>query len=93
MAPSFYKWLLTGIIALWHPFYVSVTEINHNAKQQTLEISCKIPVRIYKGMPIGQLIYFPVEGEVDVKYNTKKDAKYSGQPDRPVESMMWKNKF
>ena len=59
----------------------------------TLEISCKIPVRIYKGMPIGQLIYFPVEGEVGVKYNAKKDAKYSGQPDRPVESMMWKNKF
>ena len=59
----------------------------------TLEISCKIPVRIYKGMPIGQLIYFPVEGEVQVKYNSKKDAKYSGQPDHPVESMMWKNKF
>jgi dCTP deaminase len=59
----------------------------------TLEISCKLPVRIYKGMPIGQLIYFPVEGEVLVKYNSKKDAKYSGQPDRPVESMMWKNKF
>jgi dCTP deaminase len=59
----------------------------------TLEISCKIPVRIYKGMPIGQLIYFPVEGEVEIKYNSKKDAKYSGQPDRPVESMMWKNKF
>ena len=59
----------------------------------TLEISCKIPVRIYKGMPIGQLIYFPVEGDVEVKYNSKKDAKYSGQPDRPVESMMWKNKF
>ena len=59
----------------------------------TLEISCKIPVRIYKGMPIGQLIYFPVDGEVDVKYNSKKDAKYSGQPDRPVESMMWKNTF
>jgi dCTP deaminase len=59
----------------------------------TLEISCKIPVRIYKGMPIGQLIYFPVDGEVGIKYNRKKDAKYSGQPDRPVESMMWKNKF
>jgi dCTP deaminase len=59
----------------------------------TLEISCKIPVRIYSGMPIGQLIYFPVDGEVEVKYNSKKDAKYSGQPDRPVESMMWKNKF
>lgn len=59
----------------------------------TLEISCKIPVRIYPGMPIGQLIYFPVDGEVEVKYNNKKDAKYSGQPNKPVESMMWKNKF
>ena len=27
----------------------------------------KHPVRIYKGMPIGQLIYFPVHGEVQVK--------------------------
>lgn len=59
----------------------------------TLEISVKQPVKIYKGMPIGQLIYFPVEGETLVKYNQKKDAKYSGQPDKPVESMMWKNKF
>ena len=59
----------------------------------TLEISCKKPVRIYKGMPIGQLIYFPVDGEVQVKYNNKTNAKYSGQPDKPVESMMWKNKF
>lgn len=25
-----------------HPFYVSVTEINHNAADKTLEISCKI---------------------------------------------------
>ena len=59
----------------------------------TLEISVKQPVRIYKGMPIGQLIYFPVDGEIEVKYNQKKDAKYRGQPNRPVESMMWKNAF
>ncbi len=59
----------------------------------TLEISCKIPVKIYAGMPIGQLIYFPVDGEVEVKYDAKKNAKYSHQPDKPVESMMWKNKF
>lgn len=59
----------------------------------TLEISVKQPVRVYKGMPIGQLIYFPVDGEVEVKYNEKQNAKYSGQPKRPVESMMWKNKF
>lgn len=59
----------------------------------TLEISVKMPVRIYKGMPIGQLIYFPVDGEILVKYNEKKNAKYSGQPNMPVESMMWKNVF
>ncbi len=59
----------------------------------TLEISVKKPVRVYKGMPIGQLIYFPVEGEIEVKYNQKSNAKYSGQPNRPVESMMWKNSF
>ena len=59
----------------------------------TLEISVKQPVRVYKGMPIGQLIYFPVDGEIEIKYNQKKDAKYSGQPNKPVESMMWKNQF
>lgn len=59
----------------------------------TLEISVKQPVRIYKYMPIGQLIYFPVEGEIEIAYNKKKDAKYNGQPNKPVESMMWKNAF
>lgn len=59
----------------------------------TLEISVKKPVRVYAGMPIGQLIYFPVDGEILVPYNSKKNAKYSGQPNRPVESMMWKNSF
>ena len=59
----------------------------------TLEISCVQPVRIYTGMPIGQLIYFPVDGEVVNKYNTKANAKYTGRTHLPVESMMWKNKF
>ena len=59
----------------------------------TLEISVKQPVKVYKGMPVGQLIYFLVEGETEIKYNEKKGAKYSGQPDKPIESMMWKNKF
>lgn len=42
MASSFYKWLGIGILAFFHPFYVSVTEINHNAKDKTLEISNKV---------------------------------------------------
>src|ERR1700749_3423658 len=59
----------------------------------TLEISCAQPVRIYAGMPIGQLIYFVVEGEIGTPYNSKQNAKYNNPTTRPVESMMWKNKF
>jgi len=59
----------------------------------TLEISVKQPVKVYAGMPIGQLIYFPVEGEIEVRYDQKKNAKYSKQHNKPVESMMWKNSF
>jgi dCTP deaminase len=57
----------------------------------TLEISVRQPVKIYAGMPIGQLIYFEVSGEVDVPYNRKKSAKYNRRTIKPVESMMWKN--
>ena len=42
MAASVYKWLMAAVFAVAHPFYVSVTEINHNAKDKTLEISCKM---------------------------------------------------
>ncbi len=59
----------------------------------TLEISCVQPVRIYAGMPIGQLIYFKVEGDIENYYNKKANAKYNARTIKPVESMMWKNKF
>ena len=59
----------------------------------TLEISVSMPVRIYKGMPVGQLIYFVVDGEVLNRYDKKPNAKYTGKSGKPVESMMWKNKF
>ena len=59
----------------------------------TLEISCAQPVRVYAGMPIGQLIYFVVDGNIGNMYNTKNDAKYNNKTTKPVESMMWKNKF
>lgn len=59
----------------------------------TLEISCAQPVRIYEGMPIGQLIYFVVEGAIETFYNQKGNAKYNSRTIKPVESMMWKNSF
>ena len=54
MVIAFHKWLLmfsfaflfpgskTTDTASFHPFFVSVTEINHNATDKNLEISCKI---------------------------------------------------
>ena len=59
----------------------------------TLEISVKQPVRVYPGMPIGQLIYFEIKGDLLTPYNLKSSAKYNSKTSKPVESMMWKNKF
>lgn len=59
----------------------------------TLEISVKKPVRIYAGMPIGQLIYFEIKGEIITPYNKKNSAKYNHVVPVPMESMMWKNQF
>ncbi|MCB0501644.1 MAG: dCTP deaminase [Bacteroidetes bacterium] len=59
----------------------------------TLEISCVQPVIVYPGMPIGQLIYFVVQGDIEHYYNKKKNAKYNSKTGRPMESMMYKNSF
>jgi len=59
----------------------------------TMEISVTKPVRVYAGMPIGQLIFYVVEGEVNMPYNKKESAKYTKKEHIPQESMMWKNKF
>jgi len=51
MAGFLFKWLMVGGFLLTgpapaektlHPIYVSVTEIEHNARDKTLEMSCKI---------------------------------------------------
>lgn len=59
----------------------------------TLEISVKQPVRVYAGMPIGQIIYFAVNGDVKTYYNKKGSAKYNTVTPNPMESMMFKNNF
>jgi hypothetical protein len=58
MVAMLYKWLLLGFLwvmvsstapypdrptpSFAHPFYISVTEVNHNASEKSLEISCRI---------------------------------------------------
>ena len=41
MALLVHKWLFLVVSLIVHPLFVSVTEINHNAQDKTLEISCK----------------------------------------------------
>lgn len=59
----------------------------------TLEIYSILSVKIYPGMPIGQLYFHTVDGKVLNKYNEKQDAKYNGKDSIPVSSKMFKNKF
>jgi hypothetical protein len=42
MVASLFKWLVLVAFNIIHPFHVSTTEINHNATDKTLEISCRI---------------------------------------------------
>ncbi|RYY99042.1 MAG: hypothetical protein EOO11_06260 [Chitinophagaceae bacterium] len=42
MALLSFKWFLPFVATLFHPFFVSVTEISHVAKTQEYEVSCKV---------------------------------------------------
>lgn len=42
MVNIMHQWLLAGILTVLHPFYISMVEINHNAKDATVEISVRI---------------------------------------------------
>lgn len=58
----------------------------------TMEISVLIPIRVYPGMPIGQLTFHAVQGEVEATYDKKRCAKYIDKHNpRPTPSRMYLN--
>jgi dCTP deaminase len=57
----------------------------------TLEMSVKLPVRVYARMPVGQLIYFEISGPVERSYSAKKSAKYRKVSAHPTASRMYLN--
>jgi dCTP deaminase len=57
----------------------------------TLEMSVKLPVRVYAGMPVGQLIYFEISGPVERSYSAKGSAKYRTVSAHPTPSRMHLN--
>lgn len=42
MANILVQWMIIATLAIYHPFFVSVIEINHNAKNATAEISIRV---------------------------------------------------
>jgi hypothetical protein len=37
-----HQWLLSFVLSVFHPFFVSMTDMNYNAKEKSLEISVRI---------------------------------------------------
>lgn len=56
----------------------------------TMELSVVQPLRVYAGMPIGQLKWEET-GPVEVPYNKKPDAKYTTVEAKPQPSKMFQN--
>jgi hypothetical protein len=54
------QYFVAACLSIFHPFYVSVTEINHNAKTQSVEISCR-------------MFYDDLEHVLEKQYNTRLD--------------------
>ena len=52
--------LITSFLLLFHPFYVSVTEIKHNSKSKSLEVSCR-------------MFFDDVENAINKQYHVKLD--------------------
>lgn len=44
-----FQWLMTGLVAVLHPFFVSVIEINHNSKEKSVEVSMRIFTDDFEG--------------------------------------------
>jgi dCTP deaminase len=57
----------------------------------TLEITVKHPLRVFAGMPVGQVYLSTVMGGVRVPYGERRSSKYSDQGPRPVPSAMYLN--
>ena len=85
MASILYKWLIVFVLSNFginhHPIFVSVTELEHNATEKTVEISCKLFVDDF-------------EKTLRKKYNTKVDlldAKIKSEMNRIVNDYIQKH--
>ena len=84
------QWVMTGLVAMLHPFYISVVEINHNPKEANVEISVRIftedlektlkkytPGKIDLGSPADKVF---IDKQVSNYIAQKLKLKLNGQP-------------
>lgn len=57
----------------------------------TMELFVVRRLRIYPGMPIGQLYWYTASGTPDVPYDQKRSAKYTERSQLPMASEMGQN--
>jgi dCTP deaminase len=57
----------------------------------TLELTVVHPLRVYAGMPIGQLMWYRTVSDPLVRYKQKKSAKYTSRDAKPQASEAWRN--
>lgn len=57
----------------------------------TMELFVIHPLRVYAGMPVGQLMWYEASGAPSIKYSNKPSAKYNEISAAPMPSEMAKN--
>lgn len=90
MANILFQGLISGLMALFHPFYIAVVEINHNQKEANVEISVRAfaedletilqkynTAKIDINNPSNKAF---LDGQISTYLNQKIKLKVNGQP-------------
>jgi dCTP deaminase len=67
-------------------------DVGFDGDSWTLEMFCLQQVRVYPNMPIGQIEFAMVHGEVEAPYNKRESSKYNGE-NKAQPSLYYKNKI
>lgn len=88
--------LIQLFVAFFHPFYVSVTEINHNRQDKSLEISIRIftedlenTLRLYKAGKKVDLVNPPAGGAMDSLIKSYLESKMKIEVNGLAKSMQY----
>ena len=79
-----------GRLSLKNHFTAGYGDVGFSGAYWTLEVEVSVPLKIYPGMPIGQIEFHVIDGEILQKYDENPESKYNGK-NMAQGSMMYKN--